>query len=78
MSLAFDRTLSEFLCPTIFMMSIQITNMKIENGFVTSMTFLITIFALILSVYWYLIALLSKEHQTLHDIIFDTIVVENE
>ena len=77
-SLAFDRTLSEFLCPTIFMISIQIINMNIENNLIISLTFLITIFALILSVYWYAIALFSNKNQTLHDIIFNTIVVENE
>ncbi|WDM85110.1 RDD family protein [Ehrlichia sp. JZT12] len=76
--LAFDRTLSEFLCPTIFMLSIEIINTNLENSLITNMTFLITIFTLILSVYWYLIALFSDKNQTLHDIIFNTIVIENE
>ncbi|GAT76521.1 putative integral membrane protein [Ehrlichia ruminantium] len=76
--LAFDRTLSEFLCPTIFMINIQIVNMHINNSLITIIVFIVTIFTLILSVYWYFIALFSETNQTIHDIIFDTIVVENK
>ncbi|RZB12400.1 RDD family protein [Ehrlichia minasensis] len=76
--LAFDRSLSEFLCPTILMTSIQIANMNINNVFITSIIFLITMLTLIVSVVWYLIALFSQNNQTMHDIIFNTIVVENK
>ncbi|AHX04947.1 RDD family protein [Ehrlichia japonica] len=75
---AFDRSLSEFLCPTILMISIQAVNMNINNSFITSIISLITMLTLIASACWYLIALFSQKHQTFHDIIFNTIVVENK
>ncbi|QGR02724.1 RDD family protein [Ehrlichia ruminantium] len=76
--LAFDRTLSEFLCPSIFMINIQIVNMDFNNSFITIAVFIVTTLTLILSIYWYFIALFSANNQTIHDIIFDTTVVENK
>ncbi|ABD44704.1 RDD family protein [Ehrlichia chaffeensis str. Heartland] len=76
--LAFDRSLSEFLCPTILMMSIQAINMNINNIFIVSIIFLITMVTFVTSTCWYLIALFSQKNQTLHDIMFNTMVVDNE
>ncbi|KJV69133.1 RDD family protein [Candidatus Neoehrlichia procyonis] len=72
---AFDRTLSEFLCPIIIMILTQIVNIAHKSSFIVITALFAQIVILVMYVYWYSIAIFSQKRQTFHDILFDTIVV---
>ncbi|QXK91738.1 RDD family protein [Neoehrlichia mikurensis] len=72
---AFDRTISEFLCPVIIMILTQIVNIFHKSYFIVIVALLFQMITLAMYVYWYLIAIFSHKRQTIHDILFDTIVV---
>ena len=72
---AFDRTITQFLCPSVGILLMQITDIiYLEN---------ITLVAVLLSQmclaifwgYWYILALFLPMRQTFHDLICNTIVI---
>lgn len=72
LSLAFDRTISQFFLPMLN--NLIITFIKL---FQTSVNVLSTLEVIIvmLTFSWYLVACFSQRKQAFHDVLFDTIVV---
>lgn len=69
LSLAFDRSISQFFLPTLNNLIIRLSQ-TLVNALGT-----LEIIVVILILCWYLVAFLSCEKQTYHDMLFGTIVV---
>lgn len=72
LSLAFDRTISQFFLPMLN--NSIITFIKLFQTSVNALSTLEVIIVM-LTFSWYLVACFSQKKQTFHDVLFDTIVV---
>ncbi|MGN7679067.1 MAG: RDD family protein [Anaplasma sp.] len=74
-TLAFDRTMSQLLCPTVSVSLMRAIG-KIEgDALILSILFLLQVVVLFLWFFWYMVALFRKHRQTFHDIVYDTVVL---
>ncbi|ASI47444.1 MAG: RDD family protein [Anaplasma ovis] len=71
----FNRTISQFLCPTVAILLLQSLDVVDSGAAILSMLFLFQAAVLLFWSYWYAIALFSKKQQTLHDKIYNTVVL---
>ena len=71
----FNRTISQFLCPTVAILLLQSLDVVDAGAAILSMLFLFQATVLLFWSYWYAIALFSKKHQTLHDKVYNTVVL---
>ncbi|MCU7611695.1 RDD family protein [Anaplasma capra] len=74
----FNRTVSQFLCPTLAIILMQSLNIVDEGVAILSAIFLLQAAVLLLWSYWYAIALFSKRRQTFHDVIYNTVVLDEK
>ncbi|UIP92725.1 RDD family protein [Wolbachia endosymbiont of Anopheles demeilloni] len=72
LSLAFDRTISQFFLPMLN--NSIITFIKLFQTSVNALSTL-EVIIVILTFSWYLVACFSQRKQAFHDVLFDTIVV---
>ncbi|BET32491.1 MULTISPECIES: RDD family protein [Wolbachia] len=72
LSLAFDRTISQFFLPMLN--NLIITFIKLFQTSVNALSTLEVIIVM-LTFSWYLVACFSQRKQAFHDVLFDTIVV---
>ncbi|MFV1010859.1 RDD family protein, partial [Wolbachia endosymbiont of Nasonia vitripennis] len=72
LSLAFDRTISQFFLPMLN--NSIITFIKLFQTSVNALSTLEVIIVM-LTFSWYLVACFSQRKQAFHDVLFDTIVV---
>ncbi|MGN7661438.1 MAG: RDD family protein [Anaplasma sp.] len=73
--LAFDRTMSQLLCPTVSVSLMRAIG-KIEGDvLILSILFFLQVVVLFLWFFWYMVALFRKHRQTFHDIVYDTVVL---
>ena len=70
----FNRTLSQFLCPAIELLLLQIVSM-FDGVYVTSLALFLHIITTLFWIFWYLMGLFSPTASTMHDLLFGTTVV---
>ncbi|WP_037352140.1 RDD family protein [Anaplasma marginale] len=71
----FNRTISQFLCPTVALLLLQSLDVVDAGPAILSVLFLFQAAVLLFWSYWYAIALFSKNRQTLHDTLYNTVVL---
>lgn len=74
-TLAFDRSLSQCLLPLIMMMLYKLSHIVESNVVLHFLSSTLGVIMLMLNTAWYLTAIFSDKKQTVHDILFKTIVV---
>ncbi|XGA08305.1 MAG: RDD family protein [Wolbachia endosymbiont of Xenopsylla cheopis] len=72
--LALDRSLSQCFLPLIVMMLYKLSEI-VENHTILHFLSILEVMILMLSTAWYLTAIFSNKKQTMHDILFKTVVV---
>lgn len=76
LSLAFDRSISQFFLPLLSDVMITLIGLFQEQDALVIALIVLGVIMLLLTLCWYLVACFSQKKQTYHDMLFDTIVVK--
>lgn len=76
MSLAFDRSISQFFLPLLNSIIVVLIEFFQEQDALVNTLNTLKVIIMLLTLCWYLVTCLSKKKQTFHDMLFDTIVVK--
>jgi uncharacterized RDD family membrane protein YckC len=76
LSLAFDRSISQFLLHLLNNIIAILIELFQEQNALVSALIVLGVIMLLLTLCWYLVACFSQKKQTYHDMLFDTIVVK--
>jgi uncharacterized RDD family membrane protein YckC len=74
-NLAFDRSISQFFLPSLNSVIAILTDFSVEQDTLINVLNILKVSIMLLTLCWYLVACFSKNRQTFHDILFDTVVV---
>lgn len=74
-NLAFDRSISQFFLPSLNSVIATLTDFSGEQDTLVNVLNILKVFIMLLTLCWYLVACFSKNRQTFHDMLFDTVVV---